>query len=98
MDKARRQELYDEAVDKARDRLANDIDSAARTFDIHEADPATKESSPEYRIEALRAASRIVAGIYQGAGWDHTMSAEWYCNLAIERAEPIAKWLETGER
>jgi hypothetical protein len=46
----------------------------------------------ECRIEALRAASRIVAGIYAGVG---DCDQE---NEAIALAERFAKWLETGGR
>ena len=56
-----------------------------------------------YRIEALRAASRVVAGIYASDGAETTLDAATgqpvgavASTLAL--AEKFAKWLETGER
>ncbi len=48
----------------------------------------------EYRIEALRAASRIVAGVHAGGN-----RAEMKSNDAVMGlAEQFARWLEDGER
>ena len=46
-----------------------------------------------YRIEALRAASRVVAGLYDAKTQYNLISGG---TLIV--AEHFAKWLETGER
>ena len=62
------------------------------------------ETAPDYsrenRIEALRAASRIVAGIYSNEKVikDNTPGAENVDDVTLAIAEQFAKWLETGER
>ena len=55
------------------------------------------EAQDVYRIEALRAASRIAGGFlsnpnYEVANWDDFKAS------VIEDAAFYAKWLETGER
>ena len=56
-----------------------------------------------YRIEALRAASGIVAGIYSSVGIFNRPTKEFEtlggtANGTLQLAEQFAKWLETGER
>ena len=50
----------------------------------------------DLRIEALRAASRVVAGLY--AGELHKAAAGGEVTVTLAVAEQFARWLETGER
>ena len=54
----------------------------------------------EIRIEALRAASRIVAGTYAGKSWpmDGVGKEKNAAFAALELAEQFARWLEDGKR
>lgn len=47
-----------------------------------------------WRIEAMNAASRIVAGVYAGAESNPITGPRSYGEAAIDIAETIAKWLE----
>ena len=49
-----------------------------------------------YVIEALRAASRVVAGMFNGNFQKTVAGGEVTVTLSI--AEQFAKWLEDGER
>ena len=57
------------------------------------------ELKPSFRIEALRAASRIVAGKYAGRGEIYAAGMPTDgANGTMIIAEQFARWLETGER
>ena len=61
----------------------------------------TAERARNNRIEALRAASRIVAGMYAGQTWpqDEETGKEVPAHKsALSLAKQFARWLETGER
>ena len=51
-----------------------------------------------YRIEALRAASRIVAGALAGGNPPSSDMEQATENTTVRLAEQFAKWLEKGER
>ncbi|MEE9611188.1 MAG: hypothetical protein V3W19_08045 [Desulfatiglandales bacterium] len=59
----------------------------------------THPDTQQFRIEALRAASRIVAG-FCAAGGKPTRSGAEISNedYSTDLAEQFAHWLETGER
>ena len=50
------------------------------------------------RIEALRAASRIIAGVVNGEKDLTSLKGGLIPDSTIEIAEQFAKWLETGEK
>ena len=55
----------------------------------------------EFRIEALRAASRVVAGIYAGQDLQDKSFVDFLGNgmaSTRELAEQFARWLEDGKR
>ena len=82
----------------AADQSVEFVDSEGRPYRIFDK-PVTKIRDPRdeaIRIEALRAASRVMAGMYAGNFGKTMAGGEVTVTLGI--AEQFAKWLEAGER